>query len=596
MRGLWVPGHPPVARSSWSLLGRPYCRGAEVFGVATDRSARERLWAQIPVGHALALLSGMLRDLDLADAPVGSVEAGWAAATSGKAAAQARAVIARSGRLLPPQLLLVGVKEALRYCPPGAARDDLSDLDTVLRAVLSIADEIGQVREDGPLWGGLVGSLAAEMIANQHFNATAYPAPLMARTQVTWREGWSPSVRERNRSRAGGQPAELFAEVMGCELDAFLGVAINLWAQPQQHNYLRFPPEFFRRIGVDPAAVELFLGATSVSLADLQQVVAQGPVATEQPWEFNDFRRHPMVRLPDGSVQVIRIGFVLERAFGQVAEFDVRDRLRAADGGTDGMVSGGREEAFRSCLNDQFEYCVGEVLRRIFPSEGHFKRVYSETEMKQAWKTKKTTPRVCDWVVDCGDVWLCLDATNRRLSQPLVGGYADLTQMDEELAVTLTDHKASQIASTIRYLTNSLPQLTGRHLRPGTRFVPLIVTPEDGLPWNPAVHRRVQELVAAKGTLRTTRAAELGIVSLHDLGLVERAADDGRDAGKLVETWRSRQPEVALQHFLHGRGEVLRRPQWELDKFSQLVDELIEQQTASQARLSQHLVPLPSVA
>jgi hypothetical protein len=184
-------------------------------------------------------------------------------------------------------------------------------------------------------------------------------------------------------------------------------------------------------------------------------------------------------------------------------------------------------------------------------------------------------------------MWLCLDATNRRQSQPLVGGYADPIQMDEELAVTLADHKASQIASTIRYLTDSLPQLTGRHFRPGTRFVPLVVTPEDGLPWNPAVHRRGQELVAAKGTLQTPRATKLGIVSLHDLGLVERAADDGGDAGKLLETWRSWQPEVALQHFLHGEGVALRRPQWELDKFSQLVDELIEQQTANQASISE---------
>ena len=40
----------------------------------------------------------------------------------------------------------------------------------------------------------LAASLAAEFIASQHFNATAYPAPLAARTQVMWREGWSPAV------------------------------------------------------------------------------------------------------------------------------------------------------------------------------------------------------------------------------------------------------------------------------------------------------------------------------------------------------------------------------------------------------------------
>ncbi|MGN9915850.1 hypothetical protein [Micromonospora palomenae] len=108
----------------------------------------------------------------------------------------------------------------------------------------------------------------------------------------------------------------------------------------------------------------------------------------------------------------------------------------------------------------------------------------------------------------------------------------------------------------------------------------MIVTPDDGLPWNPAVHRRVQEVLAANGTLQTRRATALGVISLHDLGLVEHAADNGRDAGNLLATWRSQQPEVALQHFMHGRNEELHRPQWVTDTFSALVDELVEQQTS----------------
>lgn len=72
----------------------------------------------------------------------------------------------------------------------------------------------------------------------------------------------------------------------------------------------------------------------------------------------------------------------------------------------------------------------------------------------------------------------------------------------------------------------------------------------------------------------------MGVISLHDLGLVEHAADNGRDAGNLLATWRSQQPEVALQHFMHGRNEELHRPQWVTDTFSALVDELVEQQTS----------------
>jgi hypothetical protein len=371
----------------------------------------------------------------------------------------------------------------------------------------------------------------------------------------------------------------LFAEATGCALDAFLGVAAHLWVQAQMRNYLRFPPEFFRRIGVDPAAVDVFLDATSVPLAELQEQVAQQPPPTEQLWEFNDLRRRPIVRMPDGSVQVIRVGFVLERAFGQVPEFDVADHLRRIDGGTDQRVKGGREEAFRSCLDSQFEHCVGRLLLRIFPAAGHLKRVYSEKEMGRAWKKKGNTPSVCDWVVDCGDTWLCLDANNRRLSQPVVGGRADPADLDKELNSVLADHKAQQMASTIRHLTQFLPKLTGRDLPADTRFVPLIVTPDDGLPWNPAVHRRVQELLAKSGELQTRRAAALGVISLHDLGVVEHAADNGRDAGSLLATWRTQQPDVSLQHFLGGQNELLYTSQWTRDTFSRAVDELVEQQT-----------------
>ncbi|MFC4144800.1 hypothetical protein ACFO0M_00880 [Micromonospora mangrovi] len=563
-------------------MGRPYCTGKDIFSEVIGRASREQLWKRIPVVHAMGLLSGMLRDLDLGDPPTEAVEAGWASSLPEPAGARARAAIRSGRRLLPPQLLLVALKEALRFCPTGNARDDLVGLDLVLQAVWSIADELGQFRDAGePRWGGLKASLAAELMANSYFNITAYPLPLIARTHAVWRSGWARSVKPQLQARAGGQPAELFAQATRCSLDDFLGVALHLWVQAQQHRYLTFPPEFFRRIGIAPAAVDRFLSATSVALDDLREYAA-GHDAIQHPWDFNELRRRPIVRLPNGSVQVIRLGYVLERAFGQVPEFDVRDHLRTLDGGTNLTVKGGREEAFRSALNTQFEHSVGDVLRRIFPATGRLGRLYTEHDMWSAWGTPSRKPKVCDWVVDCGHMWLCLDATNRRLSQPVAGGLADPTELDREVNAVLAHHKASQIASTIRHLTAQLPQLTSRNLLPGTRFVPLIVIPEDGLPWNPAVHRRVQEILAASGTLQTSRATPLGVITVDDLGLVERAVEDGANAGDLLSRWRSEGPEVPLQRFLHTRGMPLRRPRREVETFERLTDELLDRMTGYQ--------------
>ena len=85
--------------------------------------------------------------------------------------------------------------------------------------------------------------------------------------------------------------------------------------------------------------------------------------------------------------------------------------------------------------------------------------------------------------------------------------------------------------------------------------------------------------MTVSGALQSRHATALGIVSLHDLGLVERAADNGQEAGKLLATWRSRQPEVALQQYIGGRGDLLYTPRSVMESFSAVVDELVAQQT-----------------
>src|SRR5262245_7120831 len=134
MSDLWLPpGAAASAGASWRRLGKPYCTGKEILGTVTVAADRPKLWARIPIGHALSLLSGMLRDIDLDDPSTSQVEAGWAAALSGTARERALRAVRRGRRLLPPQLLLVALKEALRDCPAGPSRDDLSDLDLVLQ-------------------------------------------------------------------------------------------------------------------------------------------------------------------------------------------------------------------------------------------------------------------------------------------------------------------------------------------------------------------------------------------------------------------------------------------------------------------------------
>jgi hypothetical protein len=464
-------------------------------------------------------------------------------------------------------------------CPLGSARDDLSDVSLVLQAVWSIADELSRVRVDEACWGGIPATVAADVLANQHFNTVARPLPLVARTDAMWLHGWGETVKPRLRAKAGGSPAELFAAATGCELEDFHGVALHLWVQAQQRRYLRYPAEFFRRLGIPTAAVDRFLAATSVTLDELRADAAgRDPIA--EPWDFNHLRRRPLVRLPDGSVQVTRLGFVLARAFGQAPEFDVREHLHRLDGAsTAAMTSGGREQAFRSALDLQFEHAVGAVLHRVFPARGRLRRLYTEREMGKAWRSRGQTPSVCDWAVDCGRTWLLFDATNRRLIQGVASGLAGPATLDDEVKKVLADKKANQIASTIRLLSEQMTQLTDNNVLPGIRFLPLIVIPEDGLPWNSAVHQRVQEILRDSGRLRETRVEPLGVITLDDLGLIELATEQGHDVARLLSRWRREAPEMPLQNFLHSVGRVLGRPQWETAVFDRRVDELLDRMT-----------------
>ncbi|MGC4821845.1 hypothetical protein [Micromonospora sp. DT63] len=178
-------------------------------------------------------------------------------------------------------------------------------------------------------------------------------------------------------------------------------------------------------------------------------------------------------------------------------------------------------------------------------------------------------------------MWLCLDATNRRLSQPVAGGLADPIELDREVNAVLAHHKASLSASTIRHLTAQLPQLTSRNLLPGTRFVPLIVIPEDGLPWTLRALQGPGDLDSVRDAASQSRTP-LGAITVDDLGLVERAVEEGANAGDLLSRWRSEHPEVPLQRFLHTRGMPLRRPRREVETFERLTDELLDRMTGYQ--------------
>lgn len=553
-----------------------YAVATEVLGQAVPLVVRAGLWSAVPVGQALTLIASMLKDLDLAERPTPAIEIGWVNQVSSEVLRnQLRSAIRDEARLLPPQILLLAALEAIEHCPPGGASDNFLGLDQIFEAVLGVAEDSSAPRTGGELWGGLDSGLAAELVAQHYFGHTIDPIDQLAWVHENWRTPWvRPTVKEKVITQAGGEPRVLFLEATNVEIDDFAAVGVHLWVQAQQHGFLRYPSEFFDRLGIDRAAVDRFLAETSTDLTALKAEVATERARTgASRWAFHSLRRRPIVRLENGEWLVMRIGFVIQRALGDATYWDVRNYLRAEDkrAGTK------REEAFRGCLGSALEAHVGQTLMRMFPGGGLSRRVFDEITMQKAWAGKKgQMPSACDFAVDCGDAWLLFDVTDRRIPENLINATADAAALDAELRIVLTEKKAKQFASTIRHLTTNVAKLAkGRRVTP-TRFICVVVTPTGGLGWNPATNTRAQELLADMDVLQSGKVLPLATMSLRDLTEFESAVENGNSAVDLMVGWRANGAQFSFEQVLQLQRIPLQRSRWVQGTAMQLIDQVVE--------------------
>lgn len=561
---------------SWLAFAETYGVATEVLGRRLPLGERVSLWQALPLGQALTLIGSMLKDLDLGDSSARAVEAGWIGVIpDGEVKSRLLRAFDEGLRFLAPQLLLLAALEAIEHCPPGDPAADLIGAEAIFQLLLGIAEEAGSPRVGGDEWGGLDSGLAAELIANQYFGHSVSPIDQMAWTNDNWRSPWPrPTVTQKLVHTAGGEPAELFREATGTEIDEFAAVGVHLWVQAQQHGYVRFPSEFFNRLGLDRAAVDRFLEETSTDLASLRSDVRDERSRTgSSRWAFHALRRRPIVRLDNGEWLVLRVGFVLQRALGDVTYWDVRTYLRAQDKATGGK----REEAFRSCLGSALEGNVERTLKRIFPGLVGSPRVFTEIAMQKAWggKKKGQVPSVCDFAIDCGDVWLLFDVTDRRIPEALINGSANAAALDAELDIVLTRKKASQFASTIRLLTTDMGKLAKREPLANTLFVCLVITPVGGLGWNPAVDTRAKERLKEFGTLQSSRVLPVATLSVRDLTILECAVEHGHSASNLLADWRANGVGHSFEQVLQLRGIPLGFSEWIRASAMRLIDELV---------------------
>lgn len=568
----------PQAISPFPVRGsnvRVYATAIDVLGAEVRKKDRIQLWSRISDEQALSLIAQILTDIDISttsDAE-SEVDQRWVASIAHSVIRTRLSIASTLGdKMFAPQLLLLAAGEALSHCPQGPPTDTTAGLDVLICCLLGIGDESGAGDPKGETWGGVNAELAGEIIANLHFNKSMWIGHQLSWIERTWFQDWP--KRTPTTYAVGGEPRDLFKEATGVELADFAAVAFNVYAQASLHKFVRFPSKFFDTLGLPPTATEHFLSATSRTVPELRTEI-QNDMSTSggSRYAFNTFRRFPLVQLASGEFLVLSPNFVIQRALSEVTFFDVRHHLKAVDKNQGTK----RDEAFHQCTTDILEHETGVTLRRIF-SRAKI-QVLDEIHLQKKFGSRRDMPKICDYAVRVGKTWLLFEVTDTPIPVPVVFAKANADDLDSELDRVLTNRKAKQLASTIRLLQQAEPDHQGSRPQQLT-FIPLVVTAQTGLPWNPTVHHRVTERLSSMPELSQESCAPVALITSKDLMILENAASLGHDVVGLLRSWRQTDPGNPLDQHLHQRGVPLSSPRWEKEQAVKTINNFMKRMQA----------------
>jgi len=554
-----------------------YATASELLGEPAPEEIRIGFWRQLSIEQALSLIAQILTDIEvhstLSDGPVEDVDRRWAAKVRNCRLRTRLQIGSTFGvRLFAPQMLLLAAKEALLYCRDGPVADTTEGLDQLVICLLGIADDRDEGPKDagGETWGGMDVSLASELIANLHFNRTLWVGRQLVWFERTWFRDWP--KRTKAVETVGGEPYELFKEATGVELVDFAAIAFSLYTQASVHGYVRFPDEFFAKLGLPTEAVEHFLAVTSYPVSELRRLIRDDAASSgSSRFQFDDFRRYPLVRLESGHLLMLSSNFVMQRALSETTFWDVRQHLRNIDPK--------REVAFHQCTRDILEHETGAALRRIFLKK-KLPVLDEERLRKRLAAGRKNMPRICDYAIRSGQTWLLIEVTERAMPRPVVFANASSSVLDDELDKVLTARKAQQLVSTISLLEEEA-RLQGDK---NYTYIPLVLTGETGLPWNIPVQRRVQERLASLGHPEEF-CTSVALITLKELIMLENAAALGHDIIEILHSWRRDSPFRSLDQHLEHRTIPLNSPKWERNRVSEVVNSFARRMGWSDAGL-----------
>ena len=255
------------------------------------------------------------------------------------------------------------------------------------------------------------------------------------------------------------------------------------------------------------------------------------------PWARYTLQEFPCLRLPDGSLLILRLQYIVQRVFGDLLYLKVHDALKVSDPK--------RADRFKNAMNAIHEHRVGAVLERIAKHESRFGGavVITEDEMKSAWSNSRGEhPKICDYAYAQDGEAILIDANNRNLPKK----FADRSAAGGECTTR------SRTCSRPRSSVNSHPlrqqfRTRGWTTKDGTalvatttKFLPFVVAPNAGVPSNEFTEMLILEQAVPLIAGFNSKVMPPTILTWRDLQILEGIAEQGK-GGRIIELlimWR----------------------------------------------------------
>jgi hypothetical protein len=376
--------------------------------------------------------------------------------------------------------------------------------------------------------------MATDGVAQELFDYTEPFETLASSVQETWRSGWAPGTDHKVIHDLGEGPADVFAEVVGVDLDDFLTLGWALWNLANNGGMVGFGADLLAELGLGKDVLAAFTAQCALPLAELRERLADenmGEVAT--PWMRYVLQQFPFLLLADGSFLMLRLQYAVQRVFGDLLYLKVYDALKAADPQ--------RAARFKNAMNSIFEQRVGQVLARIADHErDRFPGVIiSEKDLKAAWQNRRGEhPKICDFVYAQRGIFLLLDANNRNVPKKLAErAGADLrAEIRDMFAAT----KFGQLISTSAEFISRGWTSGGAVVDSATKFLPFVVAPNAGMPSSEYTEMLVLEQSLPLIAGFNSRVWPPGIITMRDLQLLEGLAEraQGPRTVEVLLMWR----------------------------------------------------------